>query len=239
MAYPALTPAPLMRVLVADDDPVTTGMLAAVLRRWHLDVMTASDGAEAWTHLQHTPPPMAILDWEMPAISGPDLCQRVRRDPALAHMHIILLTSRDARSDVVAGLDAGADDYLTKPFSVGELLARIRAAVRRSSHTPEGNQTFFAGPIVVDLSARRVERSGVAVHLTPIEYRLLAILIKHAGKVLTHRHLLKEVWGPSHVDDSHYLRIYMAQLRRKLEEDPTRPRYLITEPGIGYRIEPL
>jgi len=160
----------------------------------------------------------------------------VKRLREWTEVPVIILSARTDEADKIAALDAGADDYLTKPFGVGELLARLRVAMRRAVRTSDGDQVFSLGPIEVDLAARRVERDGTPVHLTPIEYRLFALLVKHAGKVLTQRHLLKEVWGPSHVEDAHYLRIYMAQLRRKLESDATRPRYLITEPGVGYRL---
>ena len=149
---------------------------------------------------------------------------------------VIVLSARAQETDKVAALDAGADDYVTKPFGVGELLARLRVALRRTARSEEGSQVFESGALKVDLAARRVQLGGGEVHLTPIEYRLLTVLVRHAGKVLTHRQLLKEVWGPSHIEHSHYLRIYMAQLRKKLEEDPAQPRFLLTEAGVGYRL---
>ena len=154
-------------------------------------------------------------------------------------MPIIVLSARNEEAEKVVALDVGADDYLTKPFGVSELLARIRAQLRR--HHRGGNsetldEAFSFGDIHIDLARRKVTRAGDPVHLTPIEYRLLITLVRHAGRVLTHRQLLKEVWGPSHVEHAHYLRIYMAQLRRKLEEDPAQPRFLLTEPGVGYRL---
>ena len=178
-------------------------------------------------------PDVVILDLGLPDIGGVEVVKRLRE---WTEVPVIILSARTDEADKIAALDAGADDYLTKPFGVGELLARLRVAMRRAVRTSDGDQVFAVGSIRVDLAARRVERDGSAVHLTPIEYRLFALLVKHAGKVLTQRHLLKEVWGPSHVEDAHYLRIYMAQLRRKLESDATRPRYLITEPGVGYRL---
>jgi two-component system KDP operon response regulator KdpE len=150
---------------------------------------------------------------------------------------IIILSARSNEQEKIKALDAGADDYLTKPFGIGELQARIRVALRRGARDADGTQTAFEfGGVRVDLAARRVLRDGADVHLTPIEYRLLAALIRHAGKVCTHRQLLAEVWGPSHVEQGHYLRIYMAQLRHKLEADPTNPRHLRTEVGVGYRL---
>jgi two-component system KDP operon response regulator KdpE len=151
---------------------------------------------------------------------------------------IIVLSARGQERDKVANLDAGADDYLTKPFGVGELLARIRVALRKAMPAEEGKpEVMYAlGPIKVDFARRLVFRGPEEVHLTPIEYKLLAVLIKHRGKVVTHRQLLKEVWGPSHVEQNPYLRIFILNLRRKLEDDPTRPQYLLTEPGVGYRL---
>jgi two-component system KDP operon response regulator KdpE len=153
-------------------------------------------------------------------------------------MPIIILSARQQEGDKVLALDAGADDYLTKPFGVAELLARIRVALRHGSRPAPGSESpvFEVGELRVDLSLHQVLVAGTEMHLTPIEYRLLATLVHHAGKVLTHRQLLREVWGPGYADESHYLRVYVAQLRRKLEADPARPRYLITEPGVGYRL---
>jgi two-component system KDP operon response regulator KdpE len=166
-------------------------------------------------------------------MDGVEVVKRLREWSAIP---VIVLSARAQEEDKVAALDAGADDYLTKPFGVGELLARLRVALRHAMRSPEGMQVFESGALKVDLSARRVEAAGREVHLTPIEYRLLSVLVRHAGKVLTHRQLLKEVWGPSHIEHAHYLRIYMAQLRRKLEEDAAQPRFLLTEPGVGYRL---
>jgi len=152
-------------------------------------------------------------------------------------MPIIVLSARGQERDKITALDAGADDYVSKPFSVGELLARMRVALRHSASVREPDEpTFTVGDLKVDLAQRKVFVSGKEVHLTPIEYKLLTMLVRYAGKVLTHRQLLKEVWGPAYADQAHYLRVYMAQLRRKLEADPARPRYLLTEPGVGYRL---
>jgi two-component system KDP operon response regulator KdpE len=148
---------------------------------------------------------------------------------------VIVLSARTDEVDKIEALDAGADDYLTKPFGVGELLARVRAALRRVATGTGGEPMVAFGDVRVDLANRNVLRNGTTVHLTPIEYRLLSLLAGNAGKVLTHRQLLRDVWGPSHVEHSHYLRIYMAQLRQKLEADPARPRHFLTEPGVGYR----
>ena len=152
-------------------------------------------------------------------------------------MPIIVLSARSHESDKIAALDAGADDYLTKPFSVGELLARVRVALRRQQKSAaDGASRMMFGTIEVDLVSRVVLRDGQNVHLTPIEYRLFSLLLRNAGKMLTHRQILREIWGPSHIDSSHYLRIYMGQLRHKLEEKPAQPRYFLTEAGVGYRL---
>lgn len=176
---------------------------------------------------------VVILDLFLPDIDGVDVVKRLRE---WSEMPIIVLSARAHEDDKVAALDAGADDYLTKPFGVSELLARLRVAMRHARGTADSSPVFETGPIKVDLAARRVLVEDREVHLTPIEYRLLSVLVRHAGKVLTHRQLLKDVWGPSHVEHAHDLRIYMAQLRRKLEKDHAVPRYLITEPGVGYRL---
>jgi two-component system KDP operon response regulator KdpE len=149
---------------------------------------------------------------------------------------LIVLSARGQERDKVSALDAGADDYVSKPFTIGELLARVRVALRHTATTEDGASTFVVGALTIDFVRRRVTVAVRDVHLTPIEYRLLATLARHAGKVLTHRQLLQEVWGPGHVEAAHYLRVYMGQLRRKLEPDPARPRYLLTELGVGYRL---
>jgi two-component system KDP operon response regulator KdpE len=181
-------------------------------------------------------PDMVILDLGLPDGDGTDFIRELR---AWSGMPIVVLSARVEEHDKVAALDAGADDYLGKPFGVGELLARVRAALRRharAGETLDPNVQF--GDVIVDLANRRITKSNEEIHLTQIEFRLLAVLLNHPGKVLTHRHLLREVWGPSYVEHSHYLRIYMGHLRQKLEEDPARPQHLITETGIGYRFLP-
>ncbi|MCW5624963.1 MAG: winged helix-turn-helix domain-containing protein, partial [Burkholderiales bacterium] len=176
-------------------------------------------------------PDLVVLDLGLPDIDGLDVLRRLRE---WTHVPVVILSARAQEAQKIAALDAGADDYVTKPFGIGELLARVRVALRHAGPAATG-AVFRAGDLEVDLEKRLVRVRGTTVHLTPIEFRLLAQLVKHAGKVLTHRHLLHEVWGPSHGDDSHYLRIYMAQLRQKLETDPARPRWLQTEVGVGYR----
>ena len=177
---------------------------------------------------------IVILDLGLPDIDGLDVIRRLREWTVLP---IVVLSARGQEQDKIAALDAGADDYVSKPFGVGELLARMRTALRHSTRQNDAVETAFSlGDLHVDFPKRQVTVLGRQVHLTPIEYRLLTTLIRHAGKVLTHRQLLLDVWGPPYADQAHYLRVYMAQLRRKLEVDPARPRYLLTEPGVGYRL---
>lgn len=178
-------------------------------------------------------PDLMILDLGLPDGEGIDVIHEVR---AWSTMPIIVLSARVGEHDKVEALDAGADDYLTKPFGVAELLARVRASLRRHARAGEEQDPLVRfGAVVVDLANRQVSKGGQDLHLTPIEFRLLAVLLRYPGKVLTHRHLLREVWGPSYVEHSHYLRIYMGHLRHKLEDNPARPKHVITETGIGYR----
>lgn len=181
-------------------------------------------------------PDLIILDLGLPDGDGMDFIRDVR---AWSTVPIIVLSARVGEQDKIEALDAGADDYLTKPFGVGELLARVRAASRRRlSAGSDPGAIFQFGDVTVDMSLRTVVKGQVAVHLTPIEYRLLSLLIAHAGKVLTHRLILREVWGPSHAGDGHYVRVYMGHLRHKLEDDPAQPVYILTETAIGYRLLP-
>jgi len=181
-------------------------------------------------------PDLVVLDLGLPDGNGIDFIRDVR---GWSSVPIIVLSARAQETDKIEALDAGADDYLTKPFGVGELLARVRATLRRKSATPPGSDGVFRfDDVEVDQMNRTVTRAGARLHLTPIEYRLLILLISNAGKVLTHRHLLREVWGPSFVESSHYVRIYVGHLRQKLEADATQPRHLLTETGVGYRFQP-
>ncbi len=179
-------------------------------------------------------PDVIILDLGLPDADGIEVVRRVREWSAVP---IIILSARGQEADKVAALDAGADDYVQKPFNVAELMARVRVALRHAATLgePVADSTIAAGDIRIDLARRVVTRSGVEVHLTPIEYKLLTTLARHAGLVMTHRQLLKEVWGPGHADESHYLRIFVRQVRQKLEGNPMQPRYLLTEVGVGYR----
>jgi len=196
-------------------------------------VFDAETGRQGLVEAGTRKPDMVILDLGLPDMDGVDVVRELR---SWTRMPLIVLSARTMESDKIAALDAGADDYLTKPFGLGELLARIRVALRHAIPTEQGeNHLFSAGNLRVDFGRRIVTVADRPVHLTPIEYRLLSVLIGNAGKVMTHRQLLKEVWGPAYVDRSHYLRVYMAQLRHKIEADPARPRFLMTEAGIGYR----
>lgn len=227
---------PAVTVLIIEDEPQIRRFLRATLSSHGykpIESATAQDGlaqAAMWV------PDLIILDLGLPDLDGVEVARRLREWTAVP---IIILSVRDREQDKIAALDAGADDYLTKPFGVGELLARIRVAMRHSAQlAPEpGNPVFKADNLQVDLSRRQVLVDGREVHLTPIEYKLLAVLIRHAEKVVTHQQLLREVWGPRSTDATHYVRVYMGQLRHKLEADPTRPRHLITEPGVGYRLK--
>ncbi|HEY7910050.1 MAG TPA: response regulator transcription factor [Thermomicrobiales bacterium] len=229
--------APPIRVLVVDDEPQILRALRAALKGHGYDVQTAADGEEALDALALHPPDIVILDLVMPGKSGFDVVREVRgwsqsaqRTPA-----IIVLSARGEDRDKVTALDLGADDYLTKPFSMNELLARIRVALRHRPEQAAVGPVIDAGPVTIDLARRVVTRDGAEVHLTPTEWQLLAELAREAGKVLTQRMLLQRVWGPEYADEAQYLRVYINQLRRKLEADPPRPRILITEPGVGYR----
>jgi two-component system, OmpR family, KDP operon response regulator KdpE len=228
-----------MRVLIAEDDAVSRRVLEVFLAKWGHEVVTTQDGAEAWQALSgEDAPQLAILDWMMPRMDGIEICRRVRGQSAEPYVYILLLTAKGQKQDVVEGIDAGADDYLTKPFGLNELLARVRVALRHAAHTGQDStgSIFSAGDLQVDLARRQVLVSGSEVHLTPIEYKLLMTLVQNAGKVLTHRQMLTAVWGPGYENESNYLRVHMTQLRHKLEKDPTRPRYLVTELGVGYRL---
>jgi two-component system, OmpR family, KDP operon response regulator KdpE len=221
-------------VLVIEDEPPIRRFLRPTLTSQGYRLVEAETGEDGLLQAATRQPDLVILDLGLPDMDGLQVIRRLREWTAVP---IIVLSARGAESDKVAALDAGADDYVAKPFAVGELLARARVALRHAALAREpGESTFEIGDLRVDLGRRRVWLHDTEVRLTPIEYRLLAVLVRHAGKVLTHRQLLQEVWGPGQVEQTHYLRIYMANLRRKLETDPARPRFLRTEPGVGYRL---
>ena len=224
-------------ILVIEDDAPIRRFLRASLINHDYQVLEAHTGKAALDLAAQNPPELVILDLGLPDMDGIEVIRRLRDWTAVP---IVIVSARGQERDKVAALDAGADDYLTKPFGVGELLARMRVALRHASEIagPGGKEAtqFKVGELTIDLAGRRVFVGEKEVHLTPIEYKLLTTLAHHAGKVLTHRFLLKEVWGPPYVDQSHYLRIFMANLRRKIESAPARPRYLLTEQGVGYRL---
>jgi len=228
----------MTRVLVIDDEPQIVRALRINLRARQYDVYTAMNGAEALRTAAQHPPDLVILDLGLPDMDGVEVIEGLR---GWTEAPIIVLSGRADSTDKVQALDSGADDYVTKPFGMDELLARMRAAVRRS--TPESAEPQVKlGDLIVDLAAKRVTRNtdGVdsTVRLTPTEWHLLEVLLRHPGKLMSQRQLLQEVWGPGYTDAAGNLRLYMAQLRRKLEPDPARPRWLQTEPGMGYRFQP-
>ncbi len=219
-------------ILVIDDEPQILRALRAILAA-HFRVTTASRAQEGLTLAAANPPDVIILDLGLPDMDGIEVCARLRE---WTPVPIIVLSVRDSERDKVAALDKGADDYLTKPFGIEELLARIRVALRHSTQAMGSKEVVVtAGPLAVDLARHVVTRSGVDVKLTATEFKLLAYLAANAGRVLTHHNILAHVWGEAEADDVEYLRVYMRQLRKKLEDDPKHPRYLITESGIGYR----
>ncbi len=223
----------MTRILVVDDEPQLLRALRINLRARGYDVDVAADGAGALRTAAGQPPDLVVLDLGLPDMDGVDVIHGLR---GWTTTPIIVLSGRSGSADKVEALDAGADDYVTKPFGVDELLARIRAATRRAA--PAAQSTLQIGQHTIDLAARLVSAvDGTQVRLTPTEWHLLEILARNPGKLVSQRHLLTEVWGPSYTDETHYLRQYLAQLRRKLEEDPARPQHLITEPGIGYRLQ--
>ena len=221
------------RVLVVDDEPQVLRSLSAALGAAGYAVATAATAAAAIGAAALNPPDAVVLDLLLPDGTGVDVCRRLRE---WTQVPIIIVSAVDEETEKIAALDAGADDYITKPSAVGELLARVRAAMRRGA-APAGDAPAVAfGDVSVDLALREVRRAGEVVHLTPHEYGLLAELARHPGRVITHRALLSAVWGPGYSDETHYLRVYMGNLRRKLEDDPSRPAYLVTETGVGYRL---
>jgi two-component system KDP operon response regulator KdpE len=219
------------RILVVDDEPQILRAVGTSLRSAGYDVDTAVDAESALTRAATRPPDAIILDLALPDRTGTDVCRELRR---WSTVPIVVLSAIDDEEEKVAALDAGADDYVTKPFGVDELLARVRAALRRAG--PAGGPVIEIGDLKVDLEKRSVERDGELLSLTPIEFELLALLARNEGKLLTHDTILREVWGQAYSADSHYLHVYVSQLRRKIEPDPARPRYLRTEPRAGYRL---
>jgi two-component system KDP operon response regulator KdpE len=225
---------PHLVAVIVEDEPQIRRFVRAALEAEQWQVFEAGTLKQGLVEAGTRRPDLVILDLGLPDGDGVEYLRDLR---AWSQVAVIVLSARSDESDKIAALDAGADDYLTKPFGVGELMARVRVAVRRGQKAGEpGNAVFAFGKVTVDFSARRVQRGGEPVHLTPIEYRLLGVLIANVGRVLTHRALLREVWGPAHSESTHYLRVYMGQLRQKLEDDPAQPRHILTETGVGYRL---
>lgn len=221
-------------ILIIEDEAQMRRFIRASLSSNGYRVIEAETAEAGLVEARSRSPDLILLDLGLPDLDGLEVAQRLR---AWAQTPIIVISARGREEDKVKVLDAGADDYVTKPFGVGELLARIRVALRNRARDESGASLLELGEVKVDLARRQVLVRGEEVHLTPIEYKLLATLVKHAGRVVTHRELLREVWGPGSSDQTQYLRVYMGQLRHKLEQNPSRPQYLTTEPGVGYRLK--
>jgi two-component system KDP operon response regulator KdpE len=224
---------PNERVLIVDDEPAIRRFLRVTLTAQNYDLIEASSGQEAISKADADKPDIIVLDIGLPDVNGIEVTKLLRE---WTQIPIIILSVRGAESDKIAALDAGADDYLTKPFCVGELLARLRANLRRATKTTS-DPVFTSGILKVDLSRRLITVSDLDVQLTPTEYELLRVLVTHAGKVLTHHLLLREVWGAEYGEEFHMLHVNISNLRRKIEPDSTRPQFIITEPGVGYRLK--
>lgn len=224
------------KVLVIEDEKQIRRFVRVALKEEGCQVAEAETMAQGLLEAGARQPDLLILDLGLPDGNGIDLIRNLR---GWSDTPVLILSARSQEHDKIDALDAGADDYLTKPFSVGELRARVRALLRRRSRNAESASPIVEfGQVLVDFSRRLVTRNGEAVHLTPIEYRLLTVLAGHPGKVLTQRNLLREIWGPSYIESSHYLRVYVGHLRQKLEDDPTQPKHFLTETGVGYRFQP-
>jgi two-component system KDP operon response regulator KdpE len=223
-----------MKILIADDDPQILRALRITLTARGYEVVTAGDGTEAVNRAVDEHPDLYMLDLGMPRLDGVEVIHALR---GWTSAPILVVSGRTGAADKVDALDAGADDYVTKPFSMDEVLARIRALSRRVQPA-DGEPLVVIGDVTIDLVAKSATRAGAGVRLTPTEWQVLEILVRNAGKLVTRRSLLDEIWGPAHVTDTGYLRLYLAQLRKKLEPDPSHPRYLLTEAGMGYRFVP-
>jgi two-component system KDP operon response regulator KdpE len=219
-------------VLVIDDEIQIRRLLELTLKSNGFKVLLADTAEEGVRRAEMDRPELTILDLGLPDKDGIEVLKMIRQ---WSSMPVLILSVRDSESDIVSCLDAGADDYLIKPFRTGELLARVRTALRHRPGQPIGD-LFEYHSLSVDLAARTVKKSGITIKLTATEYSLLALLIRHAGRVLTHRFILEEVWGPAHADETQYTRVYVGQLRKKIEDDPTNPKLILTESGIGYRL---
>jgi len=237
----------MSRILVVEDESAIAELISINLRHAGFEVTIAATAEQAQAAVDGALPDLIVLDWMLPGQSGLALAKRWRGESRTRELPVIMLTARADEADKIQGLDAGADDYLTKPFGIAELNARIRVALRHASRSPSSADAVYVAvaggrTLKIDTEARTVRVSEGSTHrdirLTPTEFKLLAFFVKHAGKVLTHQHILREVWGPTHTGDVQYLRVYAGQLRQKLEADPAQPRFLVTEPGVGYRLPP-
>ncbi|HZL33699.1 MAG TPA: response regulator [Tepidisphaeraceae bacterium] len=222
-------------ILVIEDDPSIQKFLRLTLEAQGCRIVASTTGKDGLLQAASRSPDLLILDLGLPDMDGVEVVKRLRE---WSTAPVIVVSARGKEQDKIVALDAGADDYLTKPFAVGELMARVRVALRHAAiaHSGTGESVFVVGQLKVDLLHRRVSVADAEVRLTPNEFKLLAAMVKHAGMVMTHRQLLKEVWGPGSGNETHYLRVYVNQLRQKLEPDPTRPKYILTEPAVGYRL---
>jgi len=223
------------RILVVDDETQIRRALEVNLRTRGYDVDLASTGEDALASAAAHLPDIVLLDLGLPGVDGIDVIRGLR---GWTDVPIIVISARQDDVDKVAALDAGADDYVTKPFSISELLARVRAALRRHSPVPD-EPSITTADFAIDLQAQRVTRDGADVHLTPTEWAIVAYMARHAGRLITQRQLLQRVWGPQYETETNYLRVHLAAIRRKLEPNPSQPRYFLTEPGVGYRFEPV
>jgi two-component system KDP operon response regulator KdpE len=220
-------------ILVVDDEPQIHRFLRPTLAAAGFDMVSAHTGAEALSLFAKAPPELILLDLGLPDMDGRAVLETIRKG---SRVPIVILSARDNEAAKVAALDAGADDYVNKPFGVEELMARLRTALRHAITIEGTTAVFQSGELVIDTLAHRVTMHGEAVKLTPKEFELLQLLARHAGRVLTHHHILRTVWGPAHVDDAQYLRVFVRRLRQKIEADPAQPKILLTESGVGYRL---
>lgn len=222
------------RILIVDDEPQILRFLGTSLIAHGYSVLESPTGEDAVVKAEADKPDLVILDLGLPDIDGVEVLRRIRLHSAVP---VIILSAREREVDKVLALDNGADDYITKPFGVGELMARVRSALRRRSVDSDASTLYNYDGLSVDVERRRVTLKGEELKLTPKEYDILSMLVRHAGRVVTHQFLLREIWGPTYTSETHYLRVYVGQLRQKIEADPAQPRYIMTEPGVGYRMQ--